>query len=283
MKPKKLAGLIGFPLSHSVSPQMHKAAFEYYRMDADYVLWETAPDQVATRVGSLRQEQYYGANVTVPHKRLAMDYLDEIVLEAAKIGAVNTIVNRSGVLSGYNTDAEGFLRSLELDGHLDPRGGRVIILGAGGAARAVTYALASRKPASILVVNRDQEKAVAVCRLARTEGTSCRSTGYDELYAGSNLEECDLLINATSVGLRPGESPLDLRRLPTAALVYDLIYRPTLLLQSAKEAGARTLSGLSMLVYQGALSFTLWTGLEAPVPVMRAAAEQALGAGDENG
>lgn len=276
---KLLAGLIGFPLSHSISPSMQQAAFEYCGIDAEYRLWEVSEAGIGDYLGRLRMPEYLGANVTIPYKSAVIPFLDDLADDSAKIGAVNTIVNSGGRLAGHNTDSPGFLRALEEDGKFDARGKRVVVLGAGGAARAVVFALAIRKPESIAMVSRSVEKAKRACSVPCSDVTRCTPVTYDTLVNSGLLDRCDLFVNATPVGLRPDESPLPAGSIPRQALVYDLIYRPTKLLKDAEAAGARTLDGLPMLVYQGALSFSLWTGAKAPEDVMFAAALKALGRG----
>ncbi|MCL5256371.1 MAG: shikimate dehydrogenase [Chloroflexi bacterium] len=273
---KRFATLIGLPLSHSVSPSMQQAAFDYYGIDAEYQLWEVREEGLEASLQRLRMPECMGANITIPYKSAAIPFLDEISDDSAKIGAVNTIVNRGGKLAGFNTDSPGFLRALEEDGDFDVRGKRVVVLGAGGAARAVIFAIAGRKPESITVAARNIDKARNACLVASNRGFRCDPIRCDCLRDSGVLDRCDLIVNATPVGLKAGESPLAAEYIRRPALVYDLIYRPTALLEYAAAAGARTLGGLPMLVYQGALSFSLWTGKPAPEHQMFAAARKAL-------
>ena len=273
-------GIIGYPLGHSVSPAFQQAAFDHYGMDVLFHVWETPPDWLAQMVDELRAPDALGANVTVPHKEAVMPLLNLLVESVQNVGAVNTVVNRSGVLEGHNTDTTGFLRALKEDGAFEPAGKRVLLLGAGGAARAVAQVLVSQQVASLTVANRTLERALGLvaelsadCRLDAVALTS---------EALGDGDRWDLTVNCTTVGMRhgPGEgrSPLPAGAISADTLVYDLVYNPqeTPLIQEAKKAGARTLGGLPMLVYQGADAFTLWTGREAPLPVMFHAAEQAL-------
>ena len=273
-------GIIGYPLGHSVSPAFQQAAFDHYGLDVRYHAWETPPDRIPQMVDELRAPDTLGANVTVPHKEAVMPLLDRLMESAQNVGAVNTVVNRSGVLEGHNTDTTGFLRALKEDGAFDPAGKRVLLLGAGGAARAVAQVLVSQQVASLTVANRTLERAQglvtglpATCRLEAVSLTT---------EAVGDGDRWDLIVNCTTVGMRhgPGEgrSPLPAGAISAETMVYDLVYNPheTPLIQEAKKAGARTLGGLPMLVYQGAEAFTLWTGREAPLPVIFHAAEQAL-------
>lgn len=281
--PTITAGIIGYSLGHSISPAFQQAAFDYYGMDARYLVWETPADGMAQRIQSLRVFHVLGANVTVPYKEAVCSSLDTLSEAAQCTGAVNTIVNRKGVLEGYNTDVPGFLQALREDGRLDPRGKRVLLLGAGGAARAVAYALSGAGIASLTIANRTVERA--------EELISCLSIGNKAtaiFLKSSGLaaqDGWDLIVNTTTLGMwhSPGEgqSPLPPGLIQPHALVYDLVYNPpeTPLLREARKAGARTLGGLPMLVYQGAESFRLWTGKEPPLEVMFEAARKALGAG----
>ncbi len=278
--PTITVGLIGYPLGHSISPAFQQAAFDYYGMDARYLVWETPADGLAQRIQSLRASHVLGANVTVPYKEAVCSSLD-ILSEAAQCtGAVNTIVNRKGLLEGYNTDVPGFLRALWEDGRLDPRGKRVLLLGAGGAARAVAYALSGAGVASLTIANRTVERAK---RLAEVLGIGAISEVVSlEPRTLARQAGWDAIVNTTTLGMwhSPGEgqSPLPPGLIQPHALVYDLVYNPpeTPLLREARKAGARTLGGLPMLVYQGAEAFRLWTGKEPPLEVMFEAARKAL-------
>jgi shikimate dehydrogenase len=252
-------------------------------LDVEYQAWPTPEDALATRLTTMRSPTVLGANVTIPHKEAALGLIDEIDPLASRIGAVNTIVTREGRLYGFNTDAVGFMRALREDGEFDPDGCRVMIAGAGGAARAVVAALLEAGTRSITVVNRTLSRANRlVADMAElAEGSELRA--LPEMYASwaAVMNSCDLLVNCTSAGASgsEGESliPLDLIR--PKMLVYDLIYHPaeTRLMAAARKTGARVLGGLPMLVYQGAASFELWTGQPAPLDIMFDAAQKAAG------
>ncbi|MBI4200171.1 MAG: shikimate dehydrogenase [Chloroflexi bacterium] len=277
-------GIIGSPLRHSISPIFQQAAFDFLGLDIRYEVWETARERLSGRVQELRAPGVLGANVTVPHKEAVVPLLDRLAESASRLGAVNTIVRSNGLLVGHNTDASGFLRALREDGGLEPGSKRVLVLGAGGAARAVAIALAEAGVASITIANRTVGRAT---RLASglAGGVAARAV---PLEAGTlaALREAqgpwDLIVNCTTVGMRhgpaEGHSPLATGLIPAQALVYDLVYNPpeTPLLRQARKTGARTLGGLPMLVYQGAESFRLWTGREPPLAVMLEAARRAL-------
>lgn len=274
-----LVGLIGYPLGHAISPQFQQAAFDYYNLDVRYVLWEVEPARLPEVVGGLRSSAKLGANVTVPHKEAVLPLVDELDDLARRVGAVNTIVNRGGVLAGHNTDAEGFLQALRQERGFEPVGKRAVILGAGGAARAVAFALVEAGVKSLTISNRNPERAE---RLVSALGPSAVALPWDEKALARAIAEDDLIVNCTSIGMRhsptEGQSPLEAKLIPRGALVFDIVYNPleTPLLIEAKKAGARTLGGLSMLVYQGAASFQLWTGREAPLEVMFEAARVTL-------
>ena len=274
------AGIVGYPLRHSVSPVFQQAAFDHLGIDAKYIAWETPPNDLAERMESMRGPGLLGANVTVPHKQAVVPFLDEVSQAAQDTGAVNTIVNQEGRLTGHNTDVTGFLRALQVDAGFQAPGKRVLVLGAGGSARAVVYGLLKQGASRVTIANRTMERAH---RLIQTLG-SPRNAETVPLGMTETSSEWDLIVNCTTLGMRhaPGEkeTPLPSNAISANSLVYDLVYNPqeTPLLQAAAKAGARTLGGLPMLIYQGAEAFRLWTGREAPVEVMFQAARRALSA-----
>ncbi len=274
--------LIGYPLGHSISPLFQQAAFDYLGLDVRYEAWEVEADGVQAALEEIRHPSNLGANVTVPYKEAVLPLMDELDGLARQIGAVNTIVNRDGRLIGYNTDAEGFLRTLRQDGGFEPAGKRVVLLGAGGVARAASFVLARAGVRSLDMTDVIPERAEALASdLGRSySGVSALPLGGERLETA--LAQCDLLVNCTPVGMKhspmEGDSPLEAQLIPKQALVYDVVYNPieTPLLKAAKQVGARTLGGLAMLVYQGAASFELLTGKEAPLDIMIKAAREAL-------
>jgi shikimate dehydrogenase len=289
----KLIGLIGYPIKHSISPHFQQAALDYYHLDARYEAWETSPGELRRVVDSLREAQNSGANVTVPYKEAVIPLLDEVDALAASIGAVNTIVKTDNRLLGFNTDAYGFIEALYKEGHFNPEGKQIVILGAGGVAKAVSFALVQQKASSILIINRTSERAkrladslkryVERCSVNPEESqTRITALLWENLYSSRALEQCHLIVNCTTIGMRyspeEGQSPLSAELIPESALVYDLVYNPreTPLLRSARTAGANILEGLAMLIYQGAASFELWTGKKAPIDIMFNKAEQVL-------
>lgn len=276
----KRAYLLAHPAGHSLSPAMHNAAFAQLRLNATYEALDVTSDELPEVMDRLRERESYGANVTVPHKLTVLPFMDALTGAAQAVGAVNTIINQEGRLIGDNTDATGFIRGLIEDADLEPRGRRAVLLGAGGAGRAVAYALLNAGVARLQIFNRTQEKAEALglefAELGNVESVDFR--GLDAAVRGA-----DLLVNTTSVGLEhegvdPDLSPLPPGLLPHQGLVCDLIYRPekTRLLKDAEGEGLEVQNGVPMLVYQGAESFKLWTGEDAPVDAMMNAVQDGL-------
>ena len=275
-------GIIGFPIGHSISPRFQQAALDSLTIGAQYQAYEVDPGDVGSFVASLRSDEVTGINVTVPHKEAVMPFLDEIDEWAAEAGAVNTIVNRSGQLSGFNTDGYGFLRALRESGEFDPAGKTALILGAGGSARGVVQALLRADIGSLAIANRTLARAETLADLANSRGVAAQPMSLPSSELGEAASSADLIVNCTSLGMRHGPdeaaSPLSGDEIPSTALVYDLVYNPMLtpLLRAAERAGAKTLGGISMLVYQGAASFEIWLERPAPVEVMMDAALAAM-------
>jgi shikimate dehydrogenase len=281
-------GLIGYPLKHSVSTQFQQAALDYYNLDMRYEAREVKADDLVSAISQLRQLQNLGANITVPYKEDAlrlMDKRDDFVTVA---GAVNTVVNRDGMLEGYNTDGYGFLRALREDAGFEPAQKNVVILGAGGAARTVAFTLLDEKVSFLVIANRSLTKAnnltAALTKRAKENNleTKIAAVHLSSEDTGEVVASCHLIVNCTTVGMKyspsEGQSPLAPGLIHGGALVYDLVYNPlkTPLLKEAGTVGARALGGLPMLVYQGAASFQLWTGRGAPLDIMISAAKRAL-------
>jgi shikimate dehydrogenase len=278
--PACLVGLIGWPVEHSVSPAMHNAAFEIMGLSWHYTLLPTPPDRVEAALANLRARGYRGANVTVPHKQAVMPYLDGMDDAARAIGAVNTIVVEGEQLLGYNTDAGGFVNALR-DAGFEPSGRHALVLGAGGASRAVVYALA-QSGCVITIHNRTGSRAAELSRSMQDAAPQASVTWVPARtrLADLPLADYDLLVNTTSVGMWPqtDASPWpETLPVPGHWTVYDLVYNPaeTRLLTQSSAAGAAAIGGLGMLVHQGALAFKLWTGQTPPTEVMRIAAEGA--------
>lgn len=270
----RLCYLIGYPVGHSMSALMQNAAFEELGLGYRYELKSVRPGALARfAADEMRGEAVRGANVTIPHKVSIMGHLDEVDPEAAAIGAVNTIVNEGGRLRGYNTDGRGAMRALE-EAYGDLRGVRVVVIGAGGAARAIGRHL-SMVVEGLSILNRTASRAESLAGGLRSLlgcSASLTAAALTRENLRSELVEADVLINATPLGMTPytDESPVDSDLLHPGLLVFDVVYNPlkTRLLREAEEAGARSLTGAKMLAYQGAASFELWTGVKAPEELM---------------
>ncbi|PDV99856.1 shikimate dehydrogenase [Candidatus Chloroploca asiatica] len=276
--------LIGDPVAHSRSHLMHNAALTHLGLAMRYEAVHTPAAELAARIAALRGAEYLGANITLPHKQAVIPFLDGIDELAAQIGAVNTIYKSSaGELIGTNTDAPGLMADLAEAGFA-PEGRIAVILGASGAARAAAFGLAEARVETLVVANRTPERAeelLADLLLTITDDEGLTATGepppslialgLDDSELTEYLSTCDLLLNATSQGWHGDETPLPDPPVGTHTLVYDMVYRQTCLLQEAATRGAQIRDGLGMLVHQGTIGFTLWTGREAPLEVMWAA------------
>jgi shikimate dehydrogenase len=270
----KLCGVIGDPIEHTMSPVMHNAAFRETGLDYVYTASRVRSEELGEAIRGMRTLNIRGLNVTIPHKVAVIPFLDEVDVLAEKIGAVNTIVNDNGVLKGYNTDASGFLQAL-LEKGVDPQGKRVLVLGAGGASRAVSLALGERG-ARLVILNRLEELDWAhelAARIGRLFDTEVKSGELTRDNTAEALVETDILVNTTSVGMSPetDRTPVDADLLRPGLVVFDIVYNPlkTRLLSEAEAAGAETVRGIDMLAWQGALAFEKWTGVQAPVDLMK--------------
>jgi shikimate dehydrogenase len=266
----RLAGVIGHPVRHSLSPVIHNAAYAATGLDWVYVAFDVAPGCAAEALEGMRALGIAGLSVTTPHKDAVYAALRELSTSAAKMRAVNTVeLREDGVLVGHNTDGDGFVDSLRAETGIDPAGLRVAVLGAGGAARSVVEALGRAGACDVAVLNRTSTRALDAAHLAGPVGRVGRNT---------DLHDADIIVNATSIGMGGDEIPLDPVLLRRGQIVADLVYHPidTALLRAAAAAGARPVDGLGMLVHQAARQFRIWTGKSAPLPVMRAAAQSEL-------
>ncbi len=280
----RIFGVIGHPIAHSLSPIMHQAAFEALGLDAVYAPFDVPPAQLTRVVRGLDACGIDGFNVTVPHKagvaRLLRGSLDPV---SRALGAVNTVVRRNGRLFGHNTDVVGFARALQ-EMRITVRGGTVVVLGAGGAARAVVWALLRERPLKLILANRTASRAAELAAWARRTIPAARCLeiapdGLNTPFLKLELVMADLVVNATSLGLKAGDPlPVDVRWIRKACAVVDLVYRAptTPLVAAARRRGSLATDGLPMLVYQGAESFRLWWNRPAPVDAMRRAVERAV-------
>lgn len=251
---------------------MHNAALRELGLEGEYAAIHVTPQRLGDMIRSVREDGYRGINVTIPHKENVMPYLDELGEDARRIGAVNTIVNENGRLIGRNTDGIGYVRSLKEEAAAELTGRRIVVIGAGGAARGIVHALAAEAPDRITLLNRTTQRAE---ELAREWSDLIDLVALPADRAAQALEGADLVINTTSVGMHPHVDglPLDPALLRGTEIVSDLIYNPleTRLLRLARERGCRTHGGLGMFVYQGAYALEYWTGVPAPASAMRRA------------
>jgi shikimate dehydrogenase len=271
----RVCGVIGDPIEHSLSPIMHNAAFQALEMDYVYLAFKVKPACVPDAVEGMRALNIRGLNVTMPHKKAVMASLDRIDLSAQIIGSVNTILNKENLLFGFNTDGVGSVKALKENG-VSLKGSKVLLLGAGGAARAIAYAMA-KEADELTVLNRTLKDAQTLAKLVENAASKRIVSGSLSLEdIDANLQDSDILINATSVGMkpRPDQTPVPIELLRKNLAVMDIVYNPleTKLARDAKTLGAKVISGVEMLIYQGAASFEIWTGKSAPVEVMRKAA-----------
>jgi len=276
----KVCCVIGDPIEHTLSPLIHNKAFENLGLDFVYVAFRVNREMLGKAIDGIRAFNIHGINITIPHKVRVLEYLDVVNDLVRNIGAVNTIVNEEGRLIGYNTDGDGALRAL-VKGGVSLSGKKVVVLGAGGAARAIVYFVAKEKPSSIMILNRTREKADELAENVSTKtGMLARAKKLANQSLKYEMQDADLVINCTSVGMAPniGETPLPKSLLRKDIVVMDIIYNPleTRLLKEAKEAGAITISGVEMFVHQAASAFEIWTGNKAPVDLMKQITIEAL-------
>jgi len=276
----KVAGIFGFPVSHTLSPVIQNAAFEEKGLDFVYLPFPVEPSGLKNATEGIRALNLVGVNVTIPHKESIVDYMDELSPEVKVMGAVNTVVNREGRLVGYNTDWQGFIKSLQEEG-VSLRGKNALLLGAGGAALSVCFALINEGIGRIVLTNRTFSRAKNLARKLEkiSNKTNFEVIEFEKRNYFSQKDNIDFLVNATSLGMNEADPlPVNLEQFPPSLYVYDVIYnRETELLKQAKKLGMRCQGGFKMLIYQGALAFELWTGEKAPVEKMKAVAKKQLG------
>jgi shikimate dehydrogenase len=276
--PPRIYGLIGYPLKHSLSPAMQSAAFKKLGLGGIYLLFETLPADFEAALRKIRQMNVAGFNVTIPYKESIITHLDRLNPQARKIGAVNTVLNKDGMLTGYNTDSPGFIASLKNDLKFDVRDKNVFVIGAGGAARAIGFGLAQQKAKSIIIYDVVMERAKKLASNLSRDFPQC-DISYIDSSLDSRLSTIDLLVNASNCGMKKGDPlPVDLALLTKGICVYDIIYNPspTRLVKRAFSKGIKAVNGIGMLLYQGALAFEIWTRKKAPVETMRKALLGAL-------
>lgn len=263
----RLAGLIGYPARYSLSPALHNAAYKAMGVDAAYVVFPVQPQHIRSAIDGMRAFDLMGLSVTIPHKEAVVPFVEDVTPHAARLRSVNCITRLGDRLIGHNTDGLGFISALQQDQSFEPEGKRCVVIGAGGAARAVIASLGDAGAAEVVIVNRSKERAEYAMTLAGDAGRV-----GDE----SDVAKADLIVNATPLGMEGNHAsnlPIGVDGIGEGQLVVDLIYRPsrTALLQQAEERGARVANGLGMLIHQAAAQVELWTGRKPPVDVMRAA------------
>lgn len=265
MPAPKLTGLIGYPVSHSLSPRIHGYWIEEHKLKADYKLFTTPPPRLRQTMLHMRKKNVAGVNITVPHKQAVIQYLDGVDDTAERIGAVNTVVNRKGQFIGTNTDAYGFITNLnEGLGDLKPYLENVVLLGAGGATRAVLVALLDEGAKHITLTNRTEDKAVSLANEFAAQNAAVKIATSPWENREKILQNCQLLVNTTSLGMVNHEPlDIDISGLPSGAAVHDIVYAPleTELLKMAREHGFKTVDGLGMLLYQAQAAFQEWYGV----------------------
>ena len=271
----RVCGVIGDPIEHTLSPIMQNAAFEALELDYVFLAFKVQTAEVEKAINGMRSLNIHGLNVTMPHKNAVIKYLDKIDPTAKAIASVNTILNKNGKLFGFNTDGVGALNGLEQNG-VKPRGKKVLLLGAGGAAKAIAYTL-SQEADELTILNRTPEHADDLANLLSQKfNKKIKSGSLSQVSLKDNLADADVLINATSIGMKPNanQTLIEPEWLKPDLDVMDIVYNPieTKLAKDAKAVGARVVSGVEMLIYQGAASFEIWTACNAPVEVMRKAA-----------
>ena len=265
----KTFAVIGDPIDHSLSPNIHSAAFRELNLDCSYIAYRIPKGELEEGVEGLKKIKIDGFNVTIPHKVEMMKFLDKMDESCSIIGAVNTVTNDNGVLKGYNTDMDGFLDPFHKK-ELQIQDKKILLLGAGGAARAIVAAFAKENAKQITIANRTLEKANNLAQFSKTIGLDANGVDISSL---DNLEEYDIIVNATSVGLKNESSPISFDSIKPSTIVYDIVYMPmnTDFLKTAKEKGATIIYGYEMLLGQAVRAFEIWHGVEAPYNAMKKA------------
>ncbi|MDQ2086814.1 shikimate dehydrogenase [Herbivorax sp. ANBcel31] len=263
----KLIGLIGNPVEHSISPMLHNSLSSLLGLDLVYVPLKVEKEDLHTVVKALKALDFVGFNVTIPYKKEIMKYIDDNTIEAILMGAVNTVKKIDGRLWGYNTDAEGFLRSFKEEAKTSFKGKKVVLIGAGGVARPVAVKIASEGAEKISIVNRTKEKAIDLAEVVNENVNEVVQVyNFEDKTFKMAFEESDIIINTTSVGMTPDveETPVSGDYFNENQIVYDVIYNPveTKLLSDAKNKGCKTINGLGMLFYQGIKAYEIWTGVK---------------------
>ena len=266
----KSFAVIGDPIDHSLSPNIHSAAFREMDLDSSYIAYRIPKGELAEGIEGLKKIKIDGFNITIPHKIEMMKYLDKIDESCSLIGAVNTVSNKDGVLKGFNTDMDGFLEPFKKK-ELKIADTKVLLLGAGGAARAIVAGFAKEKAKSITIANRTLEKASALSEFAKSIGLDANLIKIEDIK--ESAKDYDIIVNATSIGLRNEPSPIVFDGINEKTIVYDIVYMPmnTDFIKKAKENKATIIYGYEMLLGQAIRSFEIWHGIEAPYNAMKKA------------
>ena len=266
----KTFAVIGDPIDHSLSPNIHSAAFRELNLESSYIAYRIPKDELKEGIEGLKKIQISGFNVTIPHKVEMVKYVDKIDESCSLTGAVNTVENNDGILKGYNTDTDGFLDPFKKR-EIRIKGAKILLLGAGGAARAIVAGLGKEKAGEITIANRTMQKAVELSELSKKIGLDSSPTKIEEV--GESAKNYDIIINATSVGLKNEQSPISLETVRKDTVVYDIVYMPmnTDFIKRARQKGARIIFGYEMLLGQAVRAFEIWHGMKAPYSAMKRA------------
>lgn len=264
----KTFAVIGDPIDHSLSPNIHNAAFRKLDLDCTYIAYRIPKGELEEGLESLKKIKISGFNVTIPHKIEIMKYLNKVDEDCSLIGASNTVSNNDGELKGYNTDMDGFLEPIKRK-NIAIKDTNVLLFGAGGAARAIVAGFAKEKVKSITIVNRTKQNAMSLAQFAHKIGLDANATSLDEL--GNSVSDYKFIINATSIGLKNEKTPLPTETLDKDSIVYDIVYMPmnTDLIKKAKQRGATVIYGYEMLLGQATRSFEIWHDVKAPYEAMK--------------
>lgn len=266
----KTFAVIGDPIDHSLSPNIHSAAFRELNLDCSYIAYRIPKDELRDGIEGLKKIQIKGFNVTIPHKVEMIKYVDKLDESCSLIGAVNTVKNNDGILKGYNTDMDGFLDPFKKK-NIPIKDSRVLLLGAGGAARAIVAGFAKEKARDITIANRTLQKAVKLSEFSKKVGLEATPIKIE--HAGGSAKKYDIIVNATSVGLRNESSPISLDGIRVDSIIYDIVYMPmnTDFIKKGREKGARIIFGYEMLLGQAVRAFEIWHGTKAPYNAMKKA------------
>ena len=266
----KSFAVIGDPIDHSLSPNIHSAAFRELNLDESYIAYRIPKGELEEGIQGLKKIKITGFNVTIPHKIEMMKYLDKIDESCSIIGAVNTVSNEDGVLKGYNTDMDGFLDAFKKK-NLTIKNSKVLLLGAGGAARAIVGAFAKEKAREIKIANRTIEKAENLSEFSKKIGLESKPTTLEKI--GHTAGDYDIIVNATSIGLKNEPSPISFDGIDEETIVYDIVYIPmnTNFIKDAKMNGAKIIFGYEMLLGQAIRAFEIWHEMKAPYNAMKRA------------